>query len=814
MKISYNWLKTLINKQDITPQQVAEALTDCGLEVESMESFESIKGMLKGVVTGHVIEKQKHPNADKLSLTKVDVGNNTILPIVCGAPNVEANQKVLVATVGAVLHPIDNSSPAGRSGGVEIKKSKIRGEASEGMICAEDELGLGQSHAGIMVLPENTPVGIPAAEYLNLYTDTVFEIGLTPNRGDAASHLGVARDLVAVLNCRENTSENQTHLNGIKELPEASGILTIDVKVEDPACKRYSGVVISGVTVAPSPQWLKNYITAIGLRPINNIVDITNFVLHETGQPLHAFDANAIEGNQIIVRSAKEGEKFVTLDSAERTLKAGDLVIANTKDAICIAGVFGGLHSGVSDKTTAIFLESAYFDATSVRRTAKHLGLKTDSSFRFERGTDPEMTLTAMNRAANLILEIAGGQISSAITDIYPEKIEPYKIAFSFSNCDDLIGKAIDRNTIKNILKSVGIEIIKEGADGLLLHVPRYKYDVTREADVIEEVLRIYGMNNVGLSGKISFSLSNNQTDITHKVDTEISSLLANQGFYEAMNTSLTKSTYTQNDEDVVAMLNPLSSDLSVLRPTLLYGLLETVAYNINRRNLDLKLFESGKTYHKKPTGDFPYTEHKQIALVISGKKHEANHHQPKPGEVSFYTLKSYVEAVFHKLGIIYKAQNAEHTHLSGAYQYQVKNKVLAVLGTVNNPLLKSFDVSQPVFYAELYLDNIYKLAFKPVTYVEPSKFPAVKRDLALLIDKHITYSDLEKLAFETERNFLKEVSLFDVYEGDKIPAGKKSYALSFTLQNDEATLTDNQITNTTNKLIKVFEEKLSATIR
>ena len=816
MKISYNWLKTLINKQDITPQQVAEALTDCGLEVESMESFESVKGMLKGVVTGHVIEKQKHPNADKLSLTKVDVGNNTILSIVCGAPNVEANQKVLVSTIGAVLHTFSGET-------IEIKKSKIRGEASEGMICAEDELGLGQSHAGIMVLPENTPVGMPAAEYLNLYTDTVFEIGLTPNRGDAASHLGVARDLVAVLNCRENTSENQTHLNGIKELPEASGILTIDVKVEDPACKRYSGVVISGVTVAPSPQWLKNYITAIGLRPINNIVDITNFVLHETGQPLHAFDANAIEGNQIIVRSAKEGEKFVTLDSVERTLKTGDLVIANAKDAMCIAGVFGGLHSGVSDKTTVIFLESAYFDATSVRRTAKHLGLKTDSSFRFERGTDPEMTITAMNRAANLILEIAGGQISSAITDIYPEKIEPYKIAFSFSNCDDLIGKAIDRNTIKNILKSVGIEIIKEGADGLLLHVPRYKYDVTREADVIEEVLRIYGMNNVGLSGKISFSLSNNQTDIIHKVDTEIASLLANQGFYEAMNTSLTKNTYTQKDEDVVAMLNPLSSDLSVLRPTLLYGLLETVAYNINRRNLDLKLFESGKTYHKKPTGDFPYTEYKQIALVISGKKHEANLHQPKPGEVAFYTLKSYVEAVFQKLGITkdkygfdYKEQNGEQKYLSGVYQYQVKNEVLAVLGTVNNSVLKSFDVNQPVFYAELYLDAIYNLAFKPITYVESSRFPAVKRDLALLIDrdKGVTYNELIEIAFKTEKNFLKEVSIFDKYEGKNIPENKISYALSFTLQNDEATLTDNQITNTTDKLIKVFKEKLNASIR
>ncbi|MHB8258844.1 MAG: phenylalanine--tRNA ligase subunit beta [Bacteroidia bacterium] len=829
MKISYNWLKTLINSElithnseFITPLQISKALTDCGLEVESMEIYESIKGMLKGVVTGHIIEKQKHPNADKLSLCKVDVGNDTILSIVCGAPNVEANQKVLVATVGTVLHLSPTLSEGkgvsplrGDGRGVEIKKSKIRGEASEGMICAEDELGIGNSHAGIMVLPENTPVGIPAAEYLNLYTDTVFEIGLTPNRGDAASHLGVARDLVAVLNCRDNTNINETHLNGIKELPQTSGVFTIDVKIEDTnACKRYSGVVISGITVAPSPQWLKNYITAIGLRPINNIVDITNFVLYETGQPLHAFDANTIEGNKIIVRIANEGEKLTTLDNIERTLNASDLVIANGKEAMCIAGVFGGLHSGVTDKTTAIFIESAYFDATSIRRTAKHLGLKTDSSFRFERGTDPEMTVTAMNRAANLILEIAGGQVSSTAIDIYPEKIEPFKVAFSYTHCDDLIGKAIDRPTIKNILKSVGIEIIQEGSDGLLLHVPRYKYDVTREADVIEEVLRIYGMNNVDLSGKINFSLSNNQTNISTKVDTEIASLLANQGFYEAMNTSLTKSIYTKNDEDTVAMLNPLSSDLSVLRPTLLYGLLEAVAYNINRRTLDVKLFEIGKTYHKKSTEEFPYTEQKQVALVISGKKHEANHHQPKTEEVNFYTLKSYIEAVFHKLGIEYKAQNTEHTYLSNAYEYQAQHKVLVVLGAVNNSVLKSFDVSQPVFYAELYLDVIYKLSLKPITYVEPSKFPAVKRDLALLIDKQVTYAELEKIAFETERNFLKELSLFDVYEGDKIPSGKKSYALSFTLQNDEATLTDNQITNTTNKLIKVFEEKLKASIR
>ncbi|MEO8760579.1 MAG: phenylalanine--tRNA ligase subunit beta [Bacteroidia bacterium] len=810
MKISYNWLKTLINNQDITPEQVSIALTDCGLEVESMESFESVKGMLKGVVVGHVLEREKHPNADKLSLTKVDVGNGTILSIVCGAPNVAANQKVLVSTVGSVLHTFGGDT-------IEIKKSKIRGEASEGMICAEDELGIGNSHDGIMILPEDTKVGMPAAEYLKLYTDTVYEIGLTPNRGDAASHLGVARDLVAVLNCESNSNTNETHLNGIKELPQPSNTFKIEVKVEDSiGCKRYSGIALSGITVASSPQWLKNYLGAIGLRSINNIVDITNFVMHETGQPMHAFDAHAIEGNQVVVRRANEGEKFVTLDEVERTLQATDLVIANAKNPMCIAGVFGGLHSGVTDKTTAIFLEAAYFDASSVRKSSKRLGLKTDSSFRFERGTDPEMTVNAINRAANLILEIAGGQVSSALVDIYPEKIEPFKVAFSYSNCDSLIGKTIDRNIIKNILISVGIEIIKEGADGLLLHVPRYKYDVTREADVIEEVLRIYGMNNVELSGKISFSMTPNKVDITNKVDNEIATVLANQGFYEAMSTSLTKGAYTQNDEGVVAMLNPLSSDLSVLRPTLLYGMLEAVAYNSNHKTSDIKLFESGKTYHKKAEGEFLYYEQKQVALVISGKLHNANHHQPKPAEVNFYTLKSYIEAVFVKLGITFKAQNVEHTQLSGVYQYQVGKKVIALVGEVNKPVLKSFDVSQPVFYAELYLDAIYNLAFKPVIYTETSKFPAVKRDLALLIDKDkgITYQQIFDLAFETERKLLTDITIFDRYEGDKIPAGKLSYALSFTFLNPEATLTDNQITNTTNKLIKVFEEKLQASIR
>ncbi|MBS1647855.1 MAG: phenylalanine--tRNA ligase subunit beta [Bacteroidetes bacterium] len=808
MKISYNWLKTLIDVKDVSPQEIAQHLTDCGLEVESSETFESIKGMLKGVVIGHVLEKQKHPNADKLSLTKVDIGNHTVLSIVCGAPNVEAGQKVLVATVGSVLHTTSGEV-------IEIKKSKIRGEASEGMICAEDELGLGNSHAGIMVLPADSMVGTPAATYLNLYTDTVFEIGLTPNRGDAASHLGVARDLAAALNTKNKTQTYQVALKGIQELPPASGILSIEVQLENTQhCKRYSGITLSGLTVAPSPQWLKNYLSAIGIRPINNIVDCTNFVLHELGQPLHAFDAFAIEGKQIKIRSAKEGEKITTLDGTARTLKNSDLVIAHAQEPMCIAGVFGGLHSGVTEKTTAVFLESAYFDAAAIRKTAKHLSLKTDSSFRYERGTDPEITVVALTRAAHLILELAGGQVSSPLVDIYPEKIEPYKVAFSYANCDALIGKAIDRALIKNILQSLGIGIITEGADGLLLHVPRYKYDVTREADVIEEILRIYGMNNIEMSGKISFSSINLKTEVRFKVDGEIARALVTQGFYEAMSTSLTKSSYVQNYTHAVPMLNPLSNDLSALRPTMLYGLLEAVAHNLNHKTVDIKLFELGKIYRKKETGDFPYEEEKQVALVISGKQQAANYHQPKPPLVDFYTLKAYVETVFLRLGIAYKTQNASHEHLTDSYQYLSGKKVLATIGQVNKELLKKMDIQQPVFYAELYAEPLYSLAFKPIVYKEPSKFPSVKRDLALLLDKHITYAELEKIAFEAERNLLQEVSLFDVYEGDKIPNNKKSYALSFTLQNAQATLTDQQITNTMNKLTRVFEEKLQALIR
>jgi phenylalanyl-tRNA synthetase beta chain len=806
MKISYNWLKTLLPLDNYTPQQVAEALTACGLEVESTEAFESVKGMLHGVVVGHVLERTKHPNADKLSLTKVDVGSGTALSIVCGAPNVAAGQKVLVATVGSVLHTSSGET-------IEIKKSKIRGEASEGMICAEDELGLGESHAGIMVLPDDAPVGKPAAEYLKLYTDTIFEIGLTPNRGDAASHLGVARDLAAVLNCRSNSNQLEAHLPGIHEFPEASGTLQIDVNVQEPGlCPRYTGITITGITVAESPEWLKNYLKAIGQRPINNIVDITNFVLHETGQPLHAFDAFAIEGKQIIVRNAKQDEPFVTLDGVERKLSSEDLVIANTKEPMCIAGVFGGLHSGVTEKTTAIFLESAYFDPSSIRKTAKHLGLKTDSSFRFERGTDPEMTLTALKRAAFLITEIAGGQIASAPTDRYPETLEPFNVAFSFVTCNKISGKEIEKSVVKNILTSLGIGIATEGNDGLLLRVPRYKYDVTREIDVIEEVLRIYGLDHIPTDGKISFSVPTSWDNKSVKVDKEVASLLSHNGFSEMMSTSLTKANY-MDQEDAVAMLNPLSADLAVLRNSMLYGMLEAVNYNINRKSSDLKLYEFGNTYHKLQSGDFPYAEHKKLSLVITGNKHEQNHYG-KEQEASLFTLKSYVEGILSRLGISFTPDVAAHLHLDNVLEYRSKKRTLAVLGNVSRAVLKKFDIDTPVLYAEFAMDSIYALAFSPVSYTEPARFPAVKRDLALLLDKAVTYAQIEKVAFETERNYLQEVSLFDVYEGDKIPSGKKSYAISFTLLNAEATLTDKQIETSMGRLQKAFEEKFNASIR
>lgn len=809
MKISYNWLRTLIDTE-LKPEEIAVHLTACGLEVEGIEKSESVKGGLKGMVVGEVLECSKHPDADRLSLTKVSIGSGEPLSIVCGAPNVAAGQKVVIATVGAMLYPTTGEP-------FEIKKSKIRGALSEGMICAEDEIGLGESHAGIMILDAAAVPGTPAATYFRLKEDFVFEIGLTPNRSDAASHLGVARDLAAVLNCLENSDKHHAHINGIQELPPASGILNIGVDVEEPSlCKRYSGITISGITVKESPDWLKNYLQAIGLRPINNIVDITNFVLHDLGQPLHAFDAFKIKGNKVVVRKAKAGEKFVTLDGVERSLNENDLMICNAEAPMCIAGVFGGLDSGVSSETTAIFLESAYFDAGSIRRSSKRHGLKTDASFRFERGTDPEMTVTALKRAVHLILELAGGQVSASLADVYPEKLEPYKVAFSYVNCTRLIGKEIERNTIRNIITSLGIEISSEGNDGLLLNVPLYKTDVTREADVIEEVMRIYGYNNVEVAPQVKFSVAYADRNNHDKTNALISELLVNNGFSEIMSTSLTKEAYYSDKESLVHILNPLSSDLNIMRASMLYSGLEAIAYNTNRRSSDLKLFELGRTYTKKEQAGFAYSEEKHIALFMTGRKHGENPYGYNE-KVSFYQLKACIEKIAERLGIKeLRLEEAEgNTNFVQGVNFYSGKKLLAEAGLLAKNVLKQFDITAEVFSADLKLETIYAASSGGrLEFAEVPKFPEVRRDLALLLNKTVKYREVEALAYQTERKLLRKVNLFDIYEGDKLEAGKKSYAVSFTLQDENATLTDKQVDAVMQKLMKAYTEKLGASIR
>lgn len=808
MKISYNWLKTLINTE-LKPEDISRLLTDCGLEVESMESFESVKGGLKGVVVGEVVEREKHPDADRLSLTKVNVGGENLLSIVCGAPNVAAGQKVLVATVGCTLFPTEGDP-------IEIKKSKIRGAVSEGMICAEDEIGIGKSHDGILVLPADTKVGMPAADYFKLENDVVFEIGLTPNRSDAASHLGVARDLAAVLKTIDSNSSAEAKIIGIRELPPATGLNTVEIEIENTnACKRYSGLVVSGITVASSPDWLQNRLKAIGLRPINNVVDITNFVLHELGQPLHAFDLEKIKGNKVIVKTCAEGTKFKTLDEVERKLSANDLMICNESEPMCIAGVFGGIDSGVTESTKAVFLESAYFDSAYIRKTGKHHGLKTDASFRFERGTDPEMTVTALKRAASLMMEICGGTLSMDVVDVYPEKLEPYKVAFSYKNCHDLIGKNIDKTIIKNIITALGIEITSEGTDGLLLNVPRFKTDVTREADVIEEVMRVYGYNNVEISNQISFGVQQNVFASTNELENKIADLLIGYGFNEIMSLSLTKEALYQDNASLVRVVNPLSQDLNVLRGSMLYSGLEAIAYNANRKSSDVKFYEIGKTYAYNGEAEFKYTEQKHLSLFVSGKKINENPYQ-KAGDVDFAYIKACAESVLKKLGITnYSVSEGDNNAMAYSMVYTAKKRVLVEIGAVAKSELNKFDLNQAVFYADFNLDVLFELNRKNKTeYAEIPKFPAVRRDLAMLLDKSVKYTQIEELAYTAERKFLKEVNLFDIYEGEKIGADKKSYAVSFTLLNEESTLTDKQIEGIMQKLITTYKEKLNAELR
>lgn len=820
MKISYNWLKDYV-KAELSPEELGGFLTGCGLEVESIEKFETVKGGLEGMVVGEVKSKEKHPDADRLNLTTVDIGTGTLLKIVCGASNVETGQKVIVATIGAKLYPTTGEP-------FEIKKSKIRGAVSEGMICAEDEIGLGDSHTGIMVLDPNAKIGTPANEYFKIEGDYTFEIGLTPNRADAASHIGVARDLIAVLNCNSlmqsekgNTDNKTLELPDVRIFKTDNVNLGIAVEVEDTAaCPRYSGLTINNIKVAESPDWLKNRLKAIGVRPINNIVDATNYVLHDLGQPMHAFDAAKIKGNKVIIKKLADKTKFTTLDGVERELSSEDLMICNNEGPMCIAGVFGGIESGVAENTTSIFLESAYFNSTSVRKTSKRHGLKTDASFRFERGTDPNIVIYALKRAALLIKEIAGGEISSEIIDIYPSKIENFKVPFSFEKCNQLIGKQIDLEIIKNILSSLSIEIEQEGNDALLLSVPAFKVDVQREQDVIEEVLRVYGYNNIEIPIELNSSLSFSEKPDKEKNQDIISELLTNNGFSEMMCLSLTREEYSSklksiNPDHNVKMLNPLSSDLNVLRQTLLFSGLETIAYNQNRRNADLKLYEFGKTYMVVKGENNKYIESKHLSVFITGRKQEESWNA-KNDLVNIYTLKGVVQGILGRLGIEVKLEEFSSDVYSQALSFSWNKKTIAELGKITKPVLKLSDLKQDVFYADLNWDLILEAIKKnkPVMYSEVPKFPEVRRDLALLIDKNIKFGQLEQLAYQSEKGLLKSVNLFDVYEGDKLPAGKKSYALSFILQDENATLTDKQIEKIMEKLMKTYQEKVGAEIR
>ena len=820
MKISYQWLKEYVS--DIPgPEKVAGLLTGCGLEVEGMEIYHSVKGGLQGVVIGEVLTCVKHPGSDHLSLTTVNIGKGEPLKIICGAPNVAAGQKVAVATVGTTLYFNEKE--------ITLQRAKIRGELSEGMICAENELGLGTSHAGIMVLDPSAVPGTSARDYFHLVEDFVFEIGLTPNRSDAASHIGVARDLWAVLN---NQPGNGMTISSKMILPDVSKFSVakegrkIDVVIEDvKGCPRYSGLTITGITVGESPAWLKNKLNTVGLRPINNIVDITNFILMELGQPLHAFDADRIKGEKVVIKRLPDSTPFVTLDEVERKLTGHDLMICNTKEPMCIAGVFGGINSGVTEQTTAVFLESACFNPRSIRKTARYHGLQTDASFRFERGTDINITLYALKRAALLIREIAGGVIASDIVDVYPEPFIPAVVSLSYAHLDRLIGKVLDRETVSGILLSLGIKILGSSEVGLKLEIPSYKVDVTREADVIEEILRIYGYNNIEFPEAIRSSTSASPKPDPEKIRNAVSDYLCANGFAEIMNNSLTRSSYYENNpaypaEQNVRILNPLSRELDVLRQTLLYGGLETIVHNQNRKITDCRFFEFGNCYLLVPSDGNPldkYREEYHLALFMTGRAQKESWNTADR-KSDIYDLKGFVNTVLLRAGIDIALLETKPLS-SGIFReglaYQVGGSNMATLGILSGNLLKQFDCRQDVFYADFDWNLLFsKLKGSPRQVTELPKYPEVRRDLALLLNRSVSFAELEKLAFATEKKLLKEVGLFDVYEGEKIENGMKSYALYFILQDDQGTLTDEQIDKVMNRLIKVYTERLNARIR
>ena len=818
MKISYNWIKDYV-KIDLEPAKVAEILTSIGLEIDGMEEWQSVKGGLKGVVIGEVLTCKKHPDADKLSVTTVNIGSDQPLNIVCGAPNVAAGQKVPVATVGTIVFKGNES--------LEIKKSKIRGELSEGMICAEDELGLGTSHEGIMVLNNDAKPGTEASSYFKIVKDTVFEIGLTPNRIDSGSHFGVARDLAAYLNLNSDMKE-KAYLPSVTDFKPDNNNNVYEIIIENVTdCPRYTGITISGVTIGESPEWLKNKLKAVGLNPINNVVDITNFVQHEVGQPLHAFDADKIDGKKVIIKNLSDKSKFITLDGVERSLSSKDLMICNPIEGMCIAGVFGGIKSGVSASTKNIFLESAYFNPVAIRKTSKRHGLKTDASFRFERGCDPHITIWALKRAIMLIKEIAGGKISSAIVDVYPKSIDNTQIEVSYHNINRLIGKNIEKQTVKKILPLLDIKIMNEKEETLPLEIPSYRVDVKKEADVIEEILRIYGYNNIGISNHVNSTISYSEKPNKEKIVNIISDMLSANGFAEIMCNSLNPAAWYEQNEDfdkehLAILANPLSSDLNAMRQSLLYGGLTSVIWNINRQNPDLKLYEFGHCYfYNKSEQGHPkahnYIEKASLDLFLTGNSGRQSWNS-KTNPTDFFNIKSSVEMIFSRLGIkpeTLTSGESDKKYFTESVTYLFNNKLIAEAGRISKKYLTQFDIGQDVYYGHIEWDFLLKLIKNHiVSFSELPKYPAVRRDLALLLDRGIKFSRIREIALRTERNILHELSLFDVYESDNLGKNKKSYAVSFTLRDDLKTMTDKNIEKVMANLIKAFEKELDAQIR
>ncbi len=814
MKISYNWLKDYLNLE-MPAEELSVILTEIGLEISKVEYFESIKGGLEGLVIGEVLTCKRHANADKLSVTTVDVGGK-VLPIVCGAPNVAAGQKVVVATVGTKLYDGDNE--------FEIKKSKIRGEESEGMICAEDEIGLGTGHDGIMVLKPEAEVGSFAKDYFNVYTDTVFEIDLTPNRPDAISHFGVARDLYAYLKINSDL-DLKLNLPDVSKFAIDNNDLNIEVEVKDTdACPRYSGVTLTDIEISASPEWMQNRLKSIGLKPINNVVDITNYVLHEIGHPLHAFDAKHINGNKVVVSTVPENTKFTTLDERELELSVKDLMICNSDvKPMCIGGVMGGTESGVTETTKSVFLESAFFNPVWVRKTAKRHTISTDASYRFERGVDPNNCIWTLKRTALLIKELANGKISSDIKDVYPEKLEPFKVELTYNQLDKIVGFKLDRDLVKKILDVLEIKITAATEEKLDLEVPTYRFEMRREADVIEDVIRIYGYNRIPLPEKIATTVLVQEKSDAEMLRQKISHMLTARGFYEIMSFSLLDGDILKNlegydEESVVSVKNPLSKNLDTMRQSLMFGALDAVQRNISNQNPSLKLFEFGSSYFKTKSESFEgrFIQNYNLSITLTGLNEKVNWKTDEQ-KVDFYTLKSYTELVLSALG--FKADKFKISEFSDktfkyGLEYKLGKATVLKMGSVSRKFLKLYGIDQEVYFAEINWGFFVGKTPKSKTFEEIVKFPKVKRDLALLVDEKVNYSEIEKIAFDTDKSLIKEVNIFDVYQGDKIPAGKKSYAVSFILQDVNKTLTDKVIEKVMNKLIYSYENKLGAEIR